>query len=70
MKTALILGVNGQDGSYLSEFLITKGYKIIGWYPDDVPVTLKNIKGIQGLLNLERGSLLDQDHLDKLFANC
>ena len=30
MKTALITGVTGQDGSYLAEFLLTKGYKVIG----------------------------------------
>ncbi len=30
MKTALITGANGQDGSYLSEFLIEKGYNVIG----------------------------------------
>ena len=29
-KTAIIFGVSGQDGSYLSHFLIKKGYKIIG----------------------------------------
>lgn len=30
MKTALITGVTGQDGSYLAEFLLDKGYKVIG----------------------------------------
>lgn len=30
MKKALITGVNGQDGSYLSEFLIEKGYEVHG----------------------------------------
>lgn len=30
MKTALITGVTGQDGSYLSELLLSKGYKVIG----------------------------------------
>ena len=30
MKTALITGVTGQDGSYLAEFLLSKGYKVIG----------------------------------------
>ena len=29
-KTALITGVTGQDGSYLTDFLLKKGYKIIG----------------------------------------
>ena len=30
MKTALITGVNGQDGSYLAELLLEKGYRVIG----------------------------------------
>ena len=30
MKTAIITGVTGQDGSYLSEFLLSKGYKVVG----------------------------------------
>jgi len=30
MKTALITGVTGQDGSYLAELLIEKGYKVYG----------------------------------------
>lgn len=30
MKTALITGVTGQDGSYLSEFLLEKGYDVHG----------------------------------------
>ena len=30
MKTALITGITGQDGSYLSEFLLEKGYKVVG----------------------------------------
>ena len=30
MKTALITGINGQDGSYLSELLLEKGYEVWG----------------------------------------
>ncbi len=30
MKTAIISGITGQDGSYLAEFLLNKGYKVIG----------------------------------------
>ena len=35
MPTALITGVGGQDGSYLSEFLLGKGYRVVGTVPDD-----------------------------------
>ena len=30
-KRALITGITGQDGSYLAEFLLKKGYEVIGW---------------------------------------
>ena len=30
MKTALITGITGQDGSYLAELLLNKGYKVVG----------------------------------------
>ena len=30
MKTAFITGVTGQDGAYLAQFLLTKGYKVYG----------------------------------------
>ncbi|MEK6573297.1 MAG: GDP-mannose 4,6-dehydratase, partial [Chloroflexota bacterium] len=30
MKTALITGITGQDGSYLAEFLLSKGYRVAG----------------------------------------
>ena len=30
MKSAIITGITGQDGSYLAEFLLEKGYKVIG----------------------------------------
>ena len=32
MKTALIFGVTGQDGAYLSQFLLKKGYNVFGTF--------------------------------------
>ena len=37
MKTALITGITGQDGSYLAEFLIEKGYHVVGMKAVDAP---------------------------------
>jgi GDPmannose 4,6-dehydratase len=34
MPSALITGINGQDGSYLAEFLLSKGYRVVGTTPD------------------------------------
>jgi GDPmannose 4,6-dehydratase len=64
MTEALILGVNGQDGSYLAEFLLDKGYKVVGWIPAGIPIPLDNIKHILEKLTLIEGDLLDQNSLN------
>lgn len=43
MKTALITGVTGQDGSYLAEFLLNKGYKVIGFKRRTAIINTDNI---------------------------
>jgi len=48
MKTAIIFGVTGQDGSYLSELLIEKGYRVIGVARR---VSTSNTQRINHLLN-------------------
>ena len=60
MKRALIFGVDGQDGSYLAELLLEKGYAVAGWAPSNVPVSLVNIQRIMDRITMLRGSLLDQ----------
>jgi GDPmannose 4,6-dehydratase len=63
MKKALILGVNGQDGSYLAEFLLEKEYQVIGWIPSSIPTTLDNIQHILDRLIITKGDLQDQASL-------
>jgi len=43
-KVALITGITGQDGAYLAQLLLTKGYSVIGITRDDSPQNLKNLK--------------------------
>ena len=57
MGTALILGVDGQDGSYLAEYPLDQGQNVIGWIPANVPVDLKNILPIRGRLKIVEGDL-------------
>lgn len=64
MKKALILGINGQDGSYLAEFLLQKDYQVIGWIPSSIPISLDNIQPILDRVKITNGDLLDQDSLD------
>ena len=63
-KIALITGITGQDGSYLSEFLIEKEYKIYGIVRRNSCVfNYKNIDHIKDKLNLRYGDLTDGSSL-------
>ncbi|HEY7770856.1 GDP-mannose 4,6-dehydratase, partial [Longimicrobium sp.] len=50
MKTALITGITGQDGSYLAELLLEKGYKVYGLVRRSSTVTFERIQHIQDRL--------------------
>jgi GDPmannose 4,6-dehydratase len=47
MKTAIITGVNGQDGSYLAELLLGKGYKVIGLHRHSANLNLENLSEVR-----------------------
>jgi GDPmannose 4,6-dehydratase len=57
------MGVDGQDGSYLAEMLLTKGYQVTGWTPAGVPIIVENIRHLREQLRLVDGDLRDQDGL-------
>lgn len=59
MKTALITGITGQDGAYLAEFLLTKGYKVFGLKRRTATQNLDNIKHIIDKIVLIPGDLTD-----------
>lgn len=63
MKRALITGITGQDGSYLAELLLSKGYKVFGLTRRTSTVNNERIKHIQEKINLIQGDLLDQSSL-------
>jgi GDPmannose 4,6-dehydratase len=63
MPTALITGVTGQDGSYLAEFLLEKGYEVVGMVRRSSTVTYERIQHIQDNLVLLQGDLHDQSSL-------
>ncbi len=62
-RRALITGITGQDGSYLAEFLLEKGYDVIGLVRRTSTVTFTRIHHIQDKLILVSGDLLDQGSL-------
>jgi GDPmannose 4,6-dehydratase len=60
MKTALITGVTGQDGSYLADLLLEKGYRVIGMVRRTSTINFDRISHIQDKIELAQGDLLDQ----------
>ncbi|NLE43911.1 MAG: GDP-mannose 4,6-dehydratase [Chloroflexi bacterium] len=63
MPKALITGITGQDGSYLAEFLLEKGYEVVGMVRRSSTVTFARIHHIQDRITLVSGDLLDQGSL-------
>ena len=63
MKTALITGITGQDGSYLAELLLEKGSKVYGLVRRSSTVTFERIEHIQNRLELLSADLSDQNSL-------
>jgi GDPmannose 4,6-dehydratase len=59
-RIALITGITGQDGSYLAEFLLEKGYEVIGMVRRTSTLNFSRIQHIQGKIKLVSGDLLDQ----------
>lgn len=62
-KKALITGITGQDGSYLAELLLEKGYEVYGLTRRTSTVNNERIKHIQDKVTLLQGDLLDQTSL-------
>jgi GDPmannose 4,6-dehydratase len=62
-KRALITGITGQDGSYLAEFLLEKGYEVIGMVRRTSTVNFERIRHTQDRITLVQGDLLDQSSL-------
>lgn len=58
-KTALITGITGQDGSYLAEFLLEQGYKVVGMVRRTSVINLDRVEHIQDRLHIVQGDLVD-----------
>jgi len=63
MPTALITGITGQDGSYLAEFLLSKGYTVVGMSRRTSTLNFERIAHFQDDINLVQGDLQDQSSL-------
>ncbi len=63
MKSALITGITGQDGSYLAELLLQKGYRVYGLTRRSSTVVTDRISHLVDRMTLLSGDLLDQPSL-------
>ncbi len=70
MKTALITGITGQDGSYLAEYLLEKGYRVAGLVRRSSTLNFERIAHIQDRLELISGDLTDQNSLYVALQAC
>ena len=60
MPTALITGITGQDGSYLAELLLSKGYEVLGMARRSSTITYERIEHIVDDIKIVQGDLHDQ----------
>ena len=60
MKRALITGVTGQDGSYLAELLLEKGYEVHGTVRRSSTESFERIEHLAAKIQLHQADLLDQ----------
>jgi GDPmannose 4,6-dehydratase len=67
-KVALITGVTGQDGSYLAEFLLSKGYQVYGMERRASSKNYERINHILDKIEIVPGDLLDQSSLISLLS--
>ncbi|MBP5786675.1 MAG: GDP-mannose 4,6-dehydratase, partial [Kiritimatiellae bacterium] len=66
MKKALITGITGQDGSYLAELLLSKGYQVTGMVRRASTETFERIAHFKDRVTLSQADLLDQFSLVKI----
>jgi GDPmannose 4,6-dehydratase len=67
-KTALITGITGQDGSYLAEFLLSKGYRVVGMTRRSSSDIQERISTMLDRIEIVSGDLLDQSSMTSIIA--
>ena len=69
MPRALITGINGQDGSYLAELLLDRGYRVLGLMRQGAEERTQRIDHLKARIDLVTGSLLNEDFLRRTIAD-
>ena len=69
-RRALITGITGQDGSYLAELLLEKGYDVHGMVRRSSTETFQRLQGFRDDITLHTGDVLDQRSLGDVLRTC
>ncbi len=69
MKKALVTGISGQDGSYLTELLLSKGYEVHGIIRRSSTFNTGKIDHIFDKLNLHYGDVSDSESISHIIQN-
>lgn len=69
MKRALITGITGQDGSFLAELLLSKGYEVFGLYRRAAAPNFSNIEHIKDQVKLVCGDLTDPTSINEVISS-
>ena len=69
-KRALITGISGQDGSFLAELLVDRGYEVFGTVRGDPAGHFENLSAVRNQIELVRADLLDEASLKRALAEC
>ena len=67
-KTAVIIGVSSQDGSYLAELLLEKDYRVIGTIRRSTSIIKENLESVLGRIDIEAADLLDGESISRVIA--
>ena len=67
-KTALITGITGQDGSFLAEFLLEQGYRVVGMTRRTSTDVHERIQHLVDRIEIVSGDLLDQSSITSIVA--
>jgi GDPmannose 4,6-dehydratase len=67
-RTAFVTGITGQDGSYLAEYLLKKGYTVVGLARRSTHYHYENIDHLVGKIHVEFGDLIDSDSIETVIA--
>jgi GDPmannose 4,6-dehydratase len=65
-KTALIIGLSSQDGSYLADLLLHKNYRVVGTIRRSTSIVRENIRHLYGRVQIAAADLLDPESLNAL----